>query len=130
MQARNEKRLPAKVHSDKLRGDQKMFNDFIDLFGAMNIGWTPDLVGTAGEKCVKIIVSTLWYIDPCWKQFVECGIHLPSVLDQFLGYNDWKTKKKPQLSFDSLNLHLDHLTQLFNQPWLFKPHFKELHGMI
>ena len=94
MQARNEKRLPAKVHSDKLRGDQKMFNDFIDLFGAMNIGWTPDLVGTAGEKCVKIIVSTMWYIDPCQKQFVERGIHLPSVLDQFLGYDDWKKKKK------------------------------------
>ena len=126
MQARNEKRLPAKVHGDKLRGDQKMFNDFIDLLGAMNIGWSPDLVGTAGEKCVKVVVSALWYIDPCRKQFVERGIHLPSVLDQFQGYNDWKTKKqkKPQLSFDSLNLHLDHLTQLLNQPWLFKPPFQ------
>ena len=78
-QARNEKRLPANVHGDKLRGDQKMFNDFIDLLGAMNIGWTPDLVGTAGEKCVKIIVSALWYIDPYWKQFAEPGIHLLSV---------------------------------------------------
>ena len=94
MQARNEKRLPAKVHGDKLRGDQKMFNDFIDLLGAMNIGWSPDLVGTAGEKCVKIIVSALWYIDPCRKQFIERGIHLPSVLDQFQGYNDWKAKKQ------------------------------------
>ena len=61
MQARNEKRLPAKVHGDKLRGDQKMFNDLSDLLGAMNIGWTPDLVGTAGEKvcqnyCVSIVV--------------------------------------------------------------------------
>ena len=131
MQARNEKRLPAKVHGDKLCGDQKMFNDFIDLLGAMNISWTPDVVGTAGEKYVKIIVSACWYIDPCRKQLVERGIHLPSVLDQFQGYNDWKTKKKkPQLSFDSLNLHLDHLTQLLHQPWLFKPHFKELHGMI
>ena len=115
MQARNEKRLAAKVHGDKLRGDQKMFNDFIDLLGAMNISWTPDVVGTAGEKCVKIMVSALWYIDPCRKQFVERGIHLPSVLDQFQGYNDWKTKKKkPRLSFDSLNLHLDHLTQLLH----------------
>ena len=94
MQARNEKRLAAKVHGDKLCGDQKMFNDFIDLLGAMNISWTPDVVGTAGEKCVKIMVSALWYIDPCRKQFVERGIHLPSVLDQFQGYNDWKTKKK------------------------------------
>ena len=89
MQARNEKGLPAKVHGDKLCGDQ----NFIDLLGVMNIGWTPDLVGTAGEKCVKIIVSAMWYIDPCRKQFVERGIHLPSVLDQFQGYNDWKTKK-------------------------------------
>ena len=99
MQARNEKRLPAKVHGDKLCGDQKMFHDFIDLLGAMNIGWTPDLVGTAGETCVKIIVSALWYIDSCRKQFVERGIHLPSVLDQFLGYNDWKTKKKASALF-------------------------------
>ena len=93
MESRNERRLPSKYDSDKLQGDQRMFNDFIDLLGAMNIGWTPDLVGSVGEKYVKVIVSALWYIDPCRKQFVECSIHLPTVLNQFQGYNDWKAKK-------------------------------------
>ena len=105
-----------------------MFNDFIDLLGAMNIGWTPDLVSSVGEKCVKVIVSALWYIDTCRKQFVERSIHLPTVLDRFQGYIDWKAKKqkKPQLSFDGFNLHLDHLSQLINQPWLLNLHFKEI----
>ena len=65
MQSQRERRLPAKVSSDKLRGDQRMFNDVVDMLGAMNIGWTPDLVGSVGENCVKVIVSALWYIDPC-----------------------------------------------------------------
>ena len=132
MQSQRERRLPAKVSSDKLRGDQRMFNDVVDMLGAMNIGWTPDLVGSVGENCVKVIVSALWYIDPCRKQFVERCIHLPSVLDPFEGYNDWKAKKekKPQLSYDGLTLHLEQLTRLLNQPWLFKPSFKQLHDII
>ena len=109
-----------------------MFNDFIDLLGAMNIGWTPDLVNSVGEKCVKVIVSALWYTDPCRKQFIKRSIHLPTALDQFQGYNDWKAKKqkKPQLSFDGLNLHLDHLSQLINQLWLLNPRFKELYDIV
>ena len=99
MESRNERRLPAKCNSDKLQGDQKMFNDFIDLLGAMNIGWTPDIVSSVGEKCVKVIVSALWYIDPCRKQFIERSIHLPVVLDQFQGYNDWKDKEQKNPSF-------------------------------
>ena len=51
MQSRNERRLPAKVDGDKLRGDQRMCND---LLGALNIGWPSDIVGSAGGKCVKV----------------------------------------------------------------------------
>lgn len=89
-----------------------MFNDVVDMLGAMNIGWTPDIVGSVGENCIKVLVSSLWYIDPCRKQFVERSIHLPPVLDPFEGYNNWKAKKekKPQLLCDGLSLHLDHLT--------------------
>ena len=76
-------------------------------------------------------MSSLWYIDPCRKQFAKRSIHLPPVLDPFEGYNNWKAKKeKPQLSYDELSLHLDHLTRLLNQPWLFKPSFKQLHDII
>ena len=85
--------VPLNANGDKLRGDQRMYNDFTDLLGAMNIGWTPDLVGSVGEKCIKVAVSALWYIDPCQKQFVEYSIHFPIVFDQFQGYNDWKVIK-------------------------------------
>ena len=112
MQSRREQRLPAKVKGDKARGDQRMFNDVVDLLGEMNIGWTPDIVGSVGENCIKVLVSSLRYIDPCRKQFVERSIHLPPVLDPLEGHNDWKTKKEknPQLSYDGLSLHLYHLT--------------------
>ena len=132
MQSRNERRLPAKVDGDKLRGDQRMCNNVIDLLGALNIGWPPDIVGSAGGKCVKVLVSALWYINPCRKQFVDHSIHLPMPLDKFQGYNDWKAKKqkKTQLSIEGLSLHLTHLTEVLNQPWIFKPHFKQLHTII
>ena len=108
MQSQSERKLPAKIKGDKLRGDKRMLNDVFDLLGAMNIGWTPDLVSSVGEKCIKVLVGSLWYIDPCRRQFVERSIHLPSVLDPFEGYNDWKGKKekKPQLSYGGLTLHL------------------------
>ncbi len=89
------------------------------------MGWTPDLVSTVGENCVKVLVSALWYIDLCRKQFVEHNIHFPPVLEPFEGYNDWRAKKeKPQLSYDGLTLHLDHLTRLL------KPSFKQLHEIL
>ena len=70
MQSRNERRLPGKINGDKLQGDQRMYNDFIDLLGAMNIGWTPDLVSSVGEKCIKVAVSALWYIDLCMSETI------------------------------------------------------------
>ena len=67
-------------------------------------------------------------IDPCHKQFHDWSISLPPLLDQFEGYNDWKAKKikKPQLSVEGLNLRLEQLSFLLNQPWLFSPSFKQL----
>ena len=63
-----------------------LFNDVVvDMLAAMNIAWTPDLVSSVGENCIKVLVSSLWYIDPCHKQFVERSIHLLSVLDQLGG---------------------------------------------
>lgn len=70
MQSQRERRLPAKVKGDKLRGDQRMFNDVVDLLGAMNIGWTPDVVGSVGENCIKVLVSSLWYIDRSMSQTI------------------------------------------------------------
>ena len=126
------RRLPQKLEGNKLRGDQRLRNDLIDVLAAMNIGWSPDLVESVGEKCIKVLVSSLWYIDACHKQFYERSIHLPSVIDKLEGYNNWRAKKekKPQLTFDGLSVHLDHMTQLLNQPWIFAASFKPLYDMI
>ena len=46
----------------------------------------------------QVLVSSLWCIDPCCKQCVECSIHLPPVLDSFEVCNDWKAKKEEKPS--------------------------------
>jgi len=76
-----------------------MFSNVIDLLGVMNIGWTPDVVGSGGENCINVLVSSLWYIDPCHKQFVERSIHLPPVLDPFEVYNDEGKKGEEASAF-------------------------------
>ena len=132
MQSQRERKLPRKAEGEKLRANQRLFNDVIDWLVTMNIGWTPDLVCSVGEKCVEVLVSSLWYLDPCRKQFIDRSISLPSVLDHFQGYNDWKSKKEkqPQLSYDGLTLRLDNLSQLLSQPWIFKTPFAELRKVI
>ena len=120
------------LEGDKLRADQKLYNDLITLLGAMNIGWSPDTVDTAGKECVKVLSAALWYIDPCHHQFLDRSISLPSIFDQFQGYNNWKAKKEnnPQLSCEGLTFHLNHLTHVLNQPWICKPAFKPLYDII
>ena len=85
-------------------------------------------MSTVGERCVKALASSLWYIDPCHKQFHERSIRIPEVFEKFQGYNNWKLKKlkKPQLTYEGLTLHLEKLSSLLQQPWIFTPSFKEL----
>ena len=97
---------------------KRLRNDLLGMLAAMNVGWSPDLVTTVGERCAKVLTSALWYIDPCHKQFHDRSISLPPIIDRFEGYNNWKAKKikKPQLSMEGPNLHLEQLTSLLNQP--------------
>ena len=60
-----ERHLPSKLGGDAPHSDQRLRNDL----AAMNIGWSPDLVTTVSERCVKVFTFALWYIDPCHKQF-------------------------------------------------------------
>ena len=46
--------LPNKVTLDKLRADQRLYNDLIDMLGLWNVGWSPDSVKTVGERCVNL----------------------------------------------------------------------------
>ena len=122
MASRLEKHLPSKHAGENIRGDQKLYNDLLELLAAMNIGWTGDMVSTVGERCVKALASSLWYIDP---QFHERSIRIPEVFEKFQGYNNWKLKKlkKPQLTYEGLTLHLEKLSSLLQQPWIFTPSF-------
>lgn len=57
--------------SEQLRGDHALRNDFIQYLQENGVGWTPSVVSTTGENFVKILTSTLWYLDPHHKQFEE-----------------------------------------------------------
>ena len=89
----------------KLRGDQTLYNDVLDLLVKMKVGWSPDIVKTTGEKFVKTLSDTLWTLDPHQKKFADRSIDIPSDFCGFHGYNDWQRKKqkKPQLTQAALN---------------------------
>lgn len=41
---------------------------------------------------VRVLVETLWYLDPHQEKFDHRSIHLP--LREFSGYYDWRKQKK------------------------------------
>ena len=61
--------LLSKAIGESLRVDQRLCNDVIDLLSSMNIGWSPDIVDTVGQQCIKVIVAALWYLDPHHDRF-------------------------------------------------------------
>ena len=83
MASQRERHLPSKLGGDAPRSDQRLRNDLFGMLAAMNVGWSPHLVTTVGERCVKVLTSALWYIDPCHKQFHDRSISLPPIVDRF-----------------------------------------------
>jgi len=68
----------------KLRGDQKLRNDLLDLLEKLGIpGWTRDCVDTSGERCIRVITQALWYIDTHHQQFADRSIKLPEIFASF-----------------------------------------------
>ena len=128
--------LPRKAIGESLRADQRLRNDVIDLLSSMNIGWSPDVVDTVGQQCIKAIVASLWYLDPHHDRFRDRSLAIPTCFASFKGYNDWKRKKEkcPQLRQPDLDKHVQALSSLLSQPWCYKPHFKplqkELAGLV
>ena len=51
--------LPKKYSGERLKADQLLYNDVLDLLASWNVGWGPDSVQTIGERCVKTIASVL-----------------------------------------------------------------------
>ena len=53
-----ERHLPSKLGGDAPHSDQRLRNDL----AAMNIGWSPDLVTTVSERCVKVFTFALIHV--------------------------------------------------------------------
>ena len=95
MASQHERHLPSKVGGDAPRSDQRLCNDLLDTYLLLqiciNVGWSPALVTTVGEWCVKALTSASWHNDPCHKQFHDRSISLSPIIDTItiLGLHDW-----------------------------------------
>ena len=98
MQSSNERKCPKRVHSSgtkavlkycgtvlfetctsvttyllvgdtELRGDHLVRNKLLELLEEMKIGWMPDAVDSIGERFVKQLTYTLWYLDSHHQKF-------------------------------------------------------------
>lgn len=119
--------LPAKVSGDKLRADQRMYNDLIDSIESTGAKWPRQSV-SSGQSFIKALSSTLWYIDPHHNTLRQRGVVIPNLFKKFSGYNDYKRKKekKPQLSQLVLNQHVQLLGEYLSQPWFCRSIYSNL----
>ena len=115
-----------------LRGDQILYNDVLDLLAKINVGWSPDVVKTTGEKFVKLLSDALWALDPHHNSFADRSIAIPSHFDEFSGYNDWQRKKqkRPQLTQATLQRHVSKMSDFLMQPWFCLSRFEVLRSLV
>ena len=125
---------PSSVEMDgkPLNGPLQIRNKVLEIIRNMNLGWTPDVVGSTGEKFVRVVADTLWTLDAHHKQFHDRACSLPSMFSDFQGFNDWQRKKqkKPQLSQDILEKHIALLSDYLLQPWFCNPRWQILRSAI
>ena len=120
------------VGDTELRGDQLVRNKLLDLLEEMKVGWTPDVVDTIGERFLKQLTSTLWYLDSHHQKFSSRSIYLPKEFSGFQGFNDWKRKKikQPVLTSPELECHIQALSRILSQPWIAKNEYSELKSLL
>ena len=99
----------------------------IDRLESMTARWTRDSLST-GQSFTKALSSALWYLDTHHDTLHERGVCLPAPFDTLHGYNDYRRKKekKPRLSQEALNEHVQALSGLLSQPWFCRPMYAEL----
>ena len=83
------------VGDTELRVDHLVRNKLLDLLEEMKTGWTPDAVDSIGERFVKQLTSTLWYLDSHHQKFSSRSIHLPK---EFSSFKDLTTGREKRLS--------------------------------
>jgi len=120
--------LPGRIEGDSLRGDQRLCNAVIDVLEKAQIGWSPQMVSSAGSACVSQITSALWYLDHHHDTLRERSLHLPTEFVPLCGFNDWQKKKvkKPQLSAQGLDGHVQSLSRMLSLPWLGRAEHRKL----
>ena len=122
--------LPEKINPQErkqLRADQRLYNDVIDDLDTMKAGWMIDNLAT-GKSFIRALSSALWCLDPHCDTLHERGVSLPVHFDKYCGYNDFvrKKEKKPRLSQEGLNQHLQALSDFLSQPWFCRPRYAQL----
>ena len=103
----------------------------IDRLNSMKAGWTRDSLST-GQSFATALSSALWYLDAHHDTLYERGVSLPVPFDELHGYNDYRRKKekKPRLSQEGLNEHVQALSGFLSQSWFCRPMYAELRDLI
>ena len=116
MSVHKQRILPSCIEGDSLRGDQRLRNAVI------KIEWSPQKVSSAGSSCVSQITAALWYLD------AHHSLHLPAEFAPLCGFNEWKKKKvkKPQMSAQSLDGHVQSLSHMLGLPCLGRAEYRKL----
>ena len=115
-----------------MRGDHLVRNKLLDLLEEMKVGWMPDAVDSNGERILKQLTSTLWYLDSHHQKFSSRSIHLPKEFSIFQGFNNRKRKKikQPALTSPELKCHVRVLSVILSQPWIAKNEYSELKSLL
>jgi len=132
MSSHTQRILPGRIEGDSLRGDQRLRNAVIDVLEEAQIGWSPQMVSSAGSACVSQITSALWYLDAHHDTLRERSLHLPTEFVPLCGFNDWQKKKvkKPQLSAQGLDGHVQSLSRMLSLPWLGRAEYRKLRSLV
>ena len=89
---------------------EQLYNRVLKYIKSTGTGFTRDTVNSVGQRVVKTLRDTLWYIDKAHQQFVESAIHLPEFFREFQGFNDYKKNRKhrPRMTTEGLDRHHKH----------------------
>ena len=77
------------------------------------------------------LTAALWYIDAHHDTLREHGLRIHKDLSHLHSFNDWQKKiKKPKLSTQGLDGHVQSLSRLLSQPWLAKTKYSHLRILV